>query len=346
MAEHARSRGARPAWWRFAARALLVLSAVVLVAILWFILQVDPVFSSRGREVVITVRQGDTIASIAAELHEKGVIASPLAFRLESLVLGAPVVDVGSYELPQRSSFAEVRAVLSSAPNVASIDAEAGLTLREIATNLAQVKTPAYATAFLADAKAAAAKSPYEPDGSLEGLVGDRTYLVTSATTPKDLVRQMTRAFEREAREAGLTPTSEVAGLRAYQLVIAASIVQKEGYYVKNMPKVARVIFNRLARGSPLQMDSTVLYYLGQDGGTVTHAMEETPTPYNTYLHTGLTPTPICTVSRAALRAVLHAPPGPWLYFTLMDKQGDMKFVTTFAQQLRDEAIAAKRGVG
>ena len=58
-------------------------------------------------------------------------------------------------------------------------------------------------------------------------------------------------------------------------------------------------------------MDATVLYSLGLDGGTVTTAMLATPTPYNTYLNTGLTPTPICTVSTIALNAVLHAPAGP-----------------------------------
>jgi len=93
-------------------------------------------------------------------------------------------------------------------------------------------------------------------------------------------------------------------------------------------------------------MDSTVLYSLGQDGGTVTHAMLQTPGPYNTYLNSGLTPTPICAVSTIALNAVLHAPAGPWLYFTVIDKNGDEAFSTTFAQQLKNEGLAASRGIG
>jgi len=113
-----------------------------------------------------------------------------------------------------------------------------------------------------------------------------------------------------------------------------------------NMPQVARVIFNRLARGGPLQMDATVLYYLKQDGGTVTPAMLQTQEPYNTYLNVGLTPTPICAVSKFALRAILHAPAGSWLYFTLINKDGTMAFSTTFAQQLHEEKIAESRGIG
>ena len=111
------------------------------------------------------------------------------------------------------------------------------------------------------------------------------------------------------------------------------------------MPKVARVIFNRLARGGPLQMDATVLYALGKDGGTVTPAMLKIPTPYNTYLNAGLTPTPICAVSTIALTAVLHAPAGPWLYFTVINQRGDEAFSTTFAQQLKNERIGASKGI-
>ena len=111
------------------------------------------------------------------------------------------------------------------------------------------------------------------------------------------------------------------------------------------MPKVARVIFNRLKRGGSLQMDSTVLYYLGQDGGKVTPAMLKTKTSYNTYLNSGLTPTPICVVSSSALNAVMHAPAGDWLYFTLVSKDGTEAFASTFAEQLANEYIAYSRGI-
>ena len=114
-------------------------------------------------------------------------------------------------------------------------------------------------------------------------------------------------------------------------MVIAASIVEKEGYFPVNMPRVARTILNRLARGGGLQMDSTVLYALGRDGGTVTPADLRTRTPYNTYLHAGLTPTPICVVSMTALRAMLNPPPGPWLYFVVIDRAGH-DFVYTLAE--------------
>ena len=139
--------------------------------------------------------------------------------------------------------------------------------------------------------------------------------------------------------------TGGASGLTVICRLSLSSIVEKEGYYPQNMPKVARVILNRLAKGMPLQMDSTVLYALGLDGGKVTPAMLRTRSPYNTYLNLGLPPTPICVVSATALSDMLHPPVGSWLYFVLVDKQGDMAFSDTYAEQLAEEARAAKAGV-
>ena len=326
-------------------RVILAVVVVLVVVVGWFALQIDPIFAGKDREVIVTVHSGDSFSTIAGELHAKGVIASTFAFRLESLVLGTPQVQAGSYQLRQGSSFAKVRSVLNSAPNVDVVVASPGLTLHEIALSVAGDMGPTYASRFVAAATAAATPSTFATSGSLEGLIGAGTYVISPTTTPMQLADKMVRGFEREAASVGLTPSTMISGLNAYQLITAASIVEKEGYYPSNMPKVARVIFNRLARGGPLQMDSTVLYYFKQDGGTVTSSMLATPTPYNTYLNAGLTPTPICTVSTFALNAVLHAPAGSWLYFTLINKNGDEAFSTTFAQQLANEKIAHARGL-
>lgn len=331
---------------RVAIRVAAALGALVLVALVWFLLQVDPIFSSPGKEVVVVVRSGESFSQVAADLHSKGVIASPLALRLEALVLGAPVVDPGAYQLRQASSFSTVRAILSQGPNVAEVDNSAGLTTYELYQQVAQAKGAAFAAALRAALASDAASSPYHHGASPEGLIGERSYLVTPATTPAELARRMIDAFTKEAASVGLAPSTTLNGLDAYQLIVAASIVEKEGYYPKNMPKVARVIFNRLAIHDTLQMDATVLYALHVDGGTVTHAMEATPSPYNTYLNAGLTPTPICTVSTVALSAVLHAPPGTWMYFEVIDRSGDEAFSTTFAHQLEMERLAATRGLG
>ncbi len=323
-----------------------VAAALILIAAGWFVLQVFPIFSSGGRQVVVTIRGGETLAQVTAQLRGKGVFASSFAFRLANVVLGTPTVASGTYVFRQGASLTTVHSILEGGPNVPVIVNSAGLTTFELYQQVAGSGLgPRYATALQKALPVAAAASPYHHGTSPEGLIGERSYLVTPGTSPQRLAHEMVAAFDAEATRAGLTPTTTIDGLDAYQLVVAASIVEKEGYYPKNMPRVARVIFNRLALGDALQMDATVLYALHVDGGTVTHAMEETPSPYNSYLHPGLPPTPICTVSPSALSAVLHAPPGPWLYFEVINRAGDEKFSQTFAQQLAAEALAAKRGL-
>jgi UPF0755 protein len=325
-------------------RVILAAVVVVIVAVGWFLLQVDPVFAGNGKEVIVTVDQGDSLSSIAGKLHADGVIASTFAFRIDT-IFGAPVVQPGTYELRQGSTFAEVKSILGNQPNVAAVEVSPGLTVKEVAFLVDGVKGVKYADRFASDAKSDMTPSPYSHGSSLEGLIGAKTYIITPTMTASELARDMVQSFNKEAASVGLTPTTTVDGLDAYQLVTAASIVQKEAYYSRYMGKVARVIYNRLARGGPLQMDSTVLYYVGQDGGTVTPAMLKINTPYNTYLYAGLTPTPICTVSKAALKGVLHAPEGSWLYFDTVNQQGKTLFASTFAQQLKNEAIAKKNGM-
>jgi UPF0755 protein len=275
-------------------------------------------------------------------MHAKGVIASPLAFRIDTF-FGGPTLVAGSYQIRENSSFSEVSSILNNGPNVEVLSVSPGLTLHEVVLDLASDSGNHFANSFVQDATKLAQKSAFHPNGSLEGLIGPGSYLLTKSETPLSLAEKMVARFDRKATALGLTPSTKLNGLNAYQLITAASIVEKEGYYPINMPQVARVIFNRLQRGGPLQMDATVLYYLHKDGGTVTPAMLATPEPYNTYRNLGLTPTPICTVSKFSIDAVLHAPPGTWLYFTLINKDGKEAFSTTFAQQLAEEKIAESR---
>lgn len=337
-----------------------VIAGAVVVAIVgavWFALQVQPL-GSPGRDVVVTVHPGDSMSAIAGELHAAGVIASPLAFRLDT-IFGAPVVRAGSYEIARGSSFSHVKAVLGAGPNVYVLSVSPGMTIHEVVLQLAGDRGNAFANAFVAMTRSAAAASPYHPDlappnlaggpvvvNPLEGLIGVGSYVITPSDTPAAVLGRLQAGFAREAASVGLAPSTTLEGLDAYQLVVAASIVEREGYYPKNMPQVARVIYNRLARGGPLQMDSTVKYALGLDAGAVTTQMLATATPYNTYLHVGLTPTPICAVSTTAMRATLHAPPGPWYYFVVINKAGDEKFSVTYAGQLAAEALARRNGVG
>jgi UPF0755 protein len=329
---------------------LLALGIVVLVIVVlvgWYEIEAHP-FGGEGKAVVVFVKHDASTDSVLSSLQSKGVISSSLAFRLGDLIHGTPDVQEGGYQFHQNSSFGTVRSVLAAGPNVFGVDVLAGFTLQEVASAVGDV--PGHtSTHFLATARSGAVHSPYEPSGvdNLEGLLGAGTYLVTPGETDTQLLGDMTTRFAKDAQLAGLSSTTDtLEGASPYSAVTAASIVQKEGYIVKNMGPVARVIDNRLAHDMPLQMDATILYSLGQDGGPVTPADLALNTPYNTYLHTGLTPTPICVPSIDALKAVVDPPVGNWLYFVVVQHDGTEAFADTFAEQLANEKLAQSRGVG
>ena len=109
---------------------------------------------------------------------------------------------------------------------------------------------------------------------------------------------------------------------------------------------MARVIYNRLAQGIPLQMDSTVLYSLGQDGGAVTPADLKFNTPTTRTCTRGSPRPPSASPRPTALAAAVNPTPGSWLYFVVVDKSGDEAFSDTYAEQLANEKLAQSRGVG
>jgi UPF0755 protein len=322
------------------------LVVVILGFTLWYQLE-SAALGPEGPRVVVTVNQGEGFDSVLSSLSAHHVIGSSLAFRISNVFHGTPSVLPGSYALHENMSFADVRTLLAAGPNIFPVDVRPGFTLHEVAAQVDSL--PGHAPGgFQAAASSGAVHSIFSPPGSnnLEGMLGTGNYLVLPGESDLTLVRQMVTRFDHDATAAGLSTASAAAqGMTPYQVIIAASVVEKEGYYPKNMPKVARVIYNRLAQGMTLDMDSTVLYALGQDGGPVTPADLKIQSPYNTYLTKGLPPTPICMPSTDALAAAVNPPPGAWLYFVLVSKDGTLAFSDTYAEQLANEQLAKSRGV-
>lgn len=323
----------------------LVLSAFVLAVVLWTFTEISPLTPHRDSPVVINVSSGESLTSVASDLQRNGVISYSWLFDLDAAIQGRPYLHVGSYEFYKGEPFSRIRSVLNQSPNVVALNVLPGFTAHDIAVQLANDEGNSYAEEFLADTTNGTVRSPYLNGASLEGLLGVGRFIIAPGETPHALLEKMVNRFTSEATHSGLSPTTSRFGLNSYQLITAASIVEKEGYIHENMKKVARVILNRLRRGGPLQMDATILYYFQRDGGTVTHQMLETKTPYNSYLNTGLTPTPICSVSSYSLKSILNPAKGPWLYFEVVDKTGREAFSRTFAQQLANERLAASRGL-
>jgi UPF0755 protein len=322
------------------------LLVLVLAFVLWYELE-SVALGPPGPQVVITVHEGESSDAVVNALSAHHVIGSSLAFQVSEAFHGTPTVLPGSYALHENLAFSEVRTLLAAGPNIYPVDVRPGFTLSEVAQQVDSL--PGHAPGgFEKTAASGVVHSMFSPPGSnnLEGMLGTGNYLIRPGESDTTIVTDMVQHFDHDAQAAGLSTASASAlGMSPYQVVTAASIVEKEGYYTFNMPKVARVIYNRLARDTPLQMDSTVLYALGQDGGPVTSQDLKIQSPYNTYLNNGLPPTPICMPSTTALSAAIHPPAGAWLYFTLVQKNGVMAFSDTFAEQLANEQLAKTRGL-
>lgn len=303
--------------------------------------------STPGQGVVFNVALGEGFSAVRSSLERQGIVSSGLAFDLYVTLHGTPDVQAGQYFLHKHDSFGDVLGVLNAPPNVLALQVPPGFTVAEIADRLEAAGYDDLGSAFGTLATSGKVASPFQPDGSknLDGLLAAGTYQVLPTESAQSLLSEMINRFSSSAEALGVKPGQQVNGLDAYQLVTVASIVEKEGVIQKNLAKVSRVIYNRLARGMPLQMDSTVLYSLGQDGGPVTPADLKIKSPYNSYLNTGLTPTPICFPSTNSLQAAVHPAVGAWLYFTLVSEDGTEAFSTTYAGQVANEKLARERGL-
>ncbi|MFJ8675869.1 endolytic transglycosylase MltG [Streptomyces sp. NPDC093589] len=167
---------------------------------------------------------------------------------------------------------------------------------------------------------------PDEAKGNPEGYLFPATYPIDSDTTPKSLIAYMVDTANRRLADDGIA---------SYRTVVIASIVQAEADRPGDMGKVARVIDNRLAKNMPLQMDSTINYALGRSTLNTSHSDTKTNSPYNTYKHQGLPPTPINNPGADALKAAGAPPKGDWLYFVTVNP-GDTRFTADYQEHLKN----------
>ncbi|GHH93340.1 endolytic transglycosylase MltG [Streptomyces capillispiralis] len=184
-------------------------------------------------------------------------------------------------------------------------------------------------------------KLPNEAGGNPEGYLFPTTYPLDEKATPEQLLSRMVDTANQKFNGAPIAAGAQRNAMNVYQAVTVASIVQAEASTRTDMGKVARVIFNRLERGMPLQMDSTVHYALGRTPRT-TEAGTESDSPYNSYARMGLPPTPIDNPGEDAVRAAITPTPGDWLYFVTV-KPGDTRFTADYAEHQRNVAEADTR---
>ncbi|MBR1784336.1 MAG: endolytic transglycosylase MltG [Bacteroidales bacterium] len=174
-------------------------------------------------------------------------------------------------------------------------------------------------------------------------IVRPDTYEVYWTTSPAQLHGRLLREYDRFWQRRGVDSTATCCGvvLTRRDIIVLASIVEEETNNAAEKPLVASVYLNRLRQGIPLQADPTVKYAVGDFTlRRILNKHLQTESPFNTYLHAGLPPAPICLPSAASVDAVLRAPSTGYLYFCASDAlDGTHRFATTLSAHQRNASL-------
>ncbi|MCX4745110.1 endolytic transglycosylase MltG [Kitasatospora sp. NBC_01287] len=301
-----------------------------------------------GAVVEISVPQGATLTTIGRLLQANQVVASVEGFvDAAGTGVGSTRIQPGTYALKHRMSSQAALGVLDNPANANALTIPEGRRASQVYPAVDQrLGLPAGSTEQIAKQHLAELGLPDYAGGNIEGLLFPSTYTVTKDTTALGLLQEMVKRGTGAYSDAGLDHPM-TGGLTPYQALVVASLVQGESDNPDDMAKVARVIYNRLARAMPLQLDSTINYALGRTTLHTSVTDTQLDSPFNTYRAPGLPPTPIDNPGPDALHAALEPAAGDWIYFVTV-RPGDTRFTDSEQQQRKNvdefNAYQAKHG--
>lgn len=334
----------------------------------WYLRQVNPP-GEDSVATVFTVTENDDLDSISRRLHEEGVIVNEGVFRRYVREEGGLEIVPGIYTLRGKDHMGNLLRVLRTPPQetLTRVTFPEGFTLSQMSRRLAENMNAISADDFLVKTGGTAGstseiRSVYQPEGiaSLEGLLFPDTYFIAGNETATQVAQRMLQLMERVGRQEGLDDSQNLVGRTPYEVLIVASLIEREAKIADDRAKIARVIYNRLIMDMPLQIDATLFYQ--QDADRPFTELRELDTPYNTYLYKGLPPTPIANPGRASIAAALAPAPNPsagdplcqdlpagtacvYLYYVLSDKDGGHTFAVTYEQHEANVQKAIADGV-
>ncbi|MFV2176102.1 endolytic transglycosylase MltG [Actinomadura sp. LOL_016] len=288
--------------------------------------------------VTVQITEGASGTVIAAALEEHDVVKSARAFvKVWSGETRSSSIQPGFYQMRAKMSSKAAMAMLLDPKSRAGNQITVPEGRRAVETyELLAKKTGIPVEDFEAAAKNTAELGlPEYADGKVEGYLFPGRYNLDPNGSASDILKQMVARFVDFAESTGLESKAEEADLDPAKVVTLASLVQAEGGKPSDLPKISRVIYNRLEIGMKLQFDTTLLYALGERRLAVTVADTKINHPYNTYMHAGLTPGPISNPGEDAIEAALNPEDGKWLYFVATDPTNK---ITKFAESYEEHA--------
>jgi len=283
----------------------------------------------------VVVYRGSGADAVFAQLERTGVSAQPWMFRIAWVLRGRPPLRAGLYRFQGRmSGLSILRDLLAGRSVPLDFTIVPGSRLRQI-YDLAQ-RAPYLDGQKLPSSRdlALLLRQAGWRTASAEGLLLPDSYRYVPGDPATAVFLRAARGMHRELDRLWAGRAPDLPLKSPYQALILASIVQKEGAPASQQKRIAAVFLNRLRRGMPLQSDPTVIYALGDRyRGRLSSADMRVVSPYNTYLHVGLPPTPISMPGLQALAAVLHPAHTDDLYF--IAKDGQYHYSQDYGEHLR-----------
>lgn len=278
-----------------------------------------------------TIQSGESITTIANHLQQESLIKSVSGFKFYLKLTGKVIVQPGVYEISPSFNAPRIASLIANGNTAnATVTIPEGYTLDQISTLIAEK-----GIATKSEFQTAAENFP--PDygfmkskpttSSLEGFLFPDTYRLLKGDAVS-AIRMMLNNFETKYK-SDIAPT--LGDRNLYEIIIIASLIEKEAKTQTDREQVAAVLYNRLAKGMRLDVDATVRYITGNWKDAITKADLAIDSPYNTRLHAGLPPGPICNPGLSAIKAAMNPPESDYYYY-LTDFEGITHYAKTLSE--------------
>ena len=337
-----------------------VLGLVLVIGVLGtiYVIYATATGGENEQELLVTAKievvKGDTLSSVAERLEQAGVIENALMFKLEARLGGHEDTEIktGEYTFKRGEDNDNILAKLTAgaAAPVVTITVPEGLDLAQTAQQVARqsdvssarfeeaARRTDYGYGFLED----------RAIKSTEGFLFPKQYEFERGTTAPKMVTRMLEQYLLETQTLDISGAKERLNLTEYELVTVASLIEKEASNPEERPVVASVIYNRIRKDMPLQIDASVLYALDRPKEELSLADLKVDSPYNTYENAGLPPGPICSPSRQSLEAAINPAETDYLYYVLKSNGEEHFFTSNYNEflkmkQKRDVSLTVTR---
>ncbi len=299
----------------------IILIGIITLIFSLFIYTLTKAPSTLSEQTAIEVTQGMSVRSIATKAKQEGVVRSELLLYVILTSFYDPTnIHAGTYV------FTEPASVFKVAEKIASSDVNETLITITIPEGIPLTKIADIVTEKLAEFDADEYLLHTE---ELEGYLFPETYFVPKKFTAADLI-----VLQRATYEENILPLRTLIAsstFSEYEMLILASIVEREANDEESMKMVSGILQNRLQIGMALQADASIEYELDKPLSELTAADLELESPYNTYLNPGLTPTPIGNPGLQSIKAVLEPTESNYFYY-ITDENGTFHYAKTFEE--------------